>query len=67
MGQDSHMKKKVVVMVEIEMEGDSLDRKLMSRIIKRISKWFRWRYRGENTDTYIVSRVSFSDNFFEIE
>ena len=56
-----------MVMVEIEMEGDSLDRRLMSRIIKRISKWFRWKYRGENNDTYIVSRVSFSDNFFEIE
>jgi len=61
------MKKKVMVMVEIEMEGDSLDRRLMSRIIKRISKWFRWKYRGENNDTYIVSRGSFSDNFFEIE
>ena len=61
------MKKKVMVMVEIEMEGELLDRKLMTRVISRISKWFRWKYRGENTDTYIVSRVSFSDNFFEIE
>ena len=40
MGQDSHMKKKVMIMVEIEMEGDSLDRKVMTLIIKRISqKW----------------------------
>ena len=54
-------------MVEIEMEGDHLDRKVMSRIIKRIGKWFRWKYRGEETDSYIVSRVSFSDNFFEVE
>ncbi len=61
------MKKKVMVMVEIEMEGELLDRKLMTRVISRISKWFRWKYRGETTDTYIVSRVSFSDNFFEIE
>jgi hypothetical protein len=67
MGQDSHMKKKVMVMVEIEMEGELLDRKLMTRVISRISKWFRWKYMGETTDTYIVSRVSFSDNFFEIE
>lgn len=61
------MKKKVMVMVEIEMEGESLNRKLMTLIIKKIGKWFRWKYRGESTDTYIVSRVSFSDNFFEIE
>ena len=67
MGQDSHMKKKVMVMVEIEMEGELLDRKLMTRVISRISKWFMLKYRGEATDTYIVSRVSFSDNFFEIE
>lgn len=61
------MNKKVMIMVEIEMEGDDLNRKVMSRIIKRISKWFRWKYRGEETDSYIVSRVSFSDNFFEVE
>ncbi len=61
------MKKKVMVMVEIEIEGDCLDRKLMSRIIKRIGKWFRWKYRCEEGDSYIVSRVQFSDNFFEIE
>ena len=61
------MKKKVMVMVEIEMEGELLDRKLMTRVISRISKWFRCKYSGETTDTYIVSRVSFSDNFFEIE
>ena len=60
------MKKTIIVMATIEIEGDHLNEGFIQKILNRINRWFRWSHRLE-ADNYIVAKVDFSDNFVEID
>jgi len=60
------MKKTIMVMATITIEGDDLNAGFLKRILQKIRKWFKYQHRLES-DTYIVANVEFSDSYIEIE
>jgi hypothetical protein len=60
------MKKTIMVMATITIEGDDLNTGFLKRIVQKIGKWFRYKHRLES-DNYIVAKVEFSDSYIEID
>lgn len=60
------MKKKIVVMATITVEGDNLTQNLLRIILAKIKKYFTYQYRYENSSVELV-KFELSDNYVEIE
>ena len=60
------MKKTIMVMATIKVEGDDLPNNLIKAILYKIKKWFKYRYKQES-DNYIVVNVELSDDYITIE
>lgn len=59
------MKKTIVVMATITIEGDNLDHSFIQKILRKISKYFLFKFKYEDDNSVIVS-YQISDNFVEI-
>lgn len=60
------MKKTIMVMATITIEGDHLNSGFIKRILQRISRWFRYKYNLQG-DNFIVANVELSTNYVEIK
>jgi len=60
------MKKTIVVMATIKVEGDNLSTNFIKAILYKIKKWFKYRYKQES-DSHIVVSVELSDDYITIE
>jgi len=60
------MKKKILVMATITIEGENLTKNFISIILAKIKKFFSYKYRYEKSSVQIV-KFELSDNFVEIE
>jgi len=59
------MKKKIIVMATITIEGDNLTKNFISIILTKIKKYFLYKFRFQESSSEIV-RFELSDNFVEI-
>lgn len=59
------MKKTIVVMATITIEGDNLNHSFIKKILRKISKYFLFNFKYEDDNSVIVS-YQISDNFVEI-
>ena len=59
------MKKTIVVMATITIEGDNLNHSFIQKILRKISKYFLFKFKYEDDNSVIVS-YQISDNFVEI-
>ena len=60
------MKKTVMVMATIKIEGDDLSSSFIKAILYKIKKWFRYSHKQES-DKHIVVSVELSDDFITLE
>ena len=60
------MKKKIVVMATITIEGENLTKNFISIILTKIRKYFTYRFRLKESEAKIVV-FELSDNFIEIQ
>ena len=59
------MKKTIVVMATIKIEGENLDDSHIKKILKKIQKYFLYKFNYEDDNSVIVG-YQISDNFVEI-
>lgn len=59
------MKKTIVVMATIKIEGENLNDSCIKKILKRIQKYFLYKFKYEDDNSVIVG-YQISDNFVEI-
>ena len=59
------MKKKIIVIATITIEGDNLTKNFISIILTKIQKYFLYKFRFQESSSEIV-RFELSDNFVEI-
>lgn len=60
------MRKKIVVMATITIEGENLTKNFISIILTKIRKYFTYRFRLKESEAKIVV-FELSDNFIEIQ
>lgn len=60
------MKKTIIVMATIKIEGDNLSNSFIKSILYKIKKWFRYNHKQESQQHIVVS-VELSDNFIVLE
>ncbi len=60
------MKKKIVVMATITIEGENLTKNFISIILTKIRKYFTYKFRFKESEAEIVV-FELSDNFIEIQ
>ena len=59
------MKKKIIVIATITIEGDNLTKNFISIILTKIQIYFLYKFRFQESSSEIV-RFELSDNFVEI-
>jgi hypothetical protein len=59
------MKKQILVMATITIEGENLNHTFISSILSRIKKYFLYKFNYEKKDFTII-KVEISDNFVEL-
>lgn len=60
------MKKKIMVMATITIEGDNLNKSIISMILSKIKKYFTYKFKFKNSNAEIVY-FELTDNFIEIQ
>ena len=60
------MKKTIVLIATIKIEGDNLSDSFVKAILYKIRKWFKYKHKQES-DNYIVVSVELSDDYITIE
>lgn len=60
------MKKKILVMATISIEGENLTNNLIKILLNKIRKFFSYKYRYKDSNVEIVY-FELSDNFVELE
>ena len=59
------MKKRILVMATITIEGDNLTKNLISIILTKIKQYFAYKYRSKDSTVEIV-HFELSDNYVEL-
>lgn len=59
------MKKKILVMATITIEGEELTKNFIAIILSKIQKYFAYKFRFSNSKAEII-KFELSDNFVEI-
>ena len=60
------MRKKVLITAIVDIEADNLDRSFISRILKRIAKYFLFRFKYDEKDCVVV-KYEVLDSFIVLE
>jgi hypothetical protein len=60
------MKKKILVMATITIEGENITKNFIRILLNKIKKFFSYKYRYEKSSVQII-KFELSDNFVEIE
>tara|TARA_R100000278_G_scaffold99627_1_gene76395 strand:+ start:3133 stop:3318 length:186 start_codon:yes stop_codon:yes gene_type:complete len=60
------MRKKVLVTAIIDMEADNLDTSFVSKVLKRIAKYFLFRFKYDEKDCVVV-KYEMLDSFIILE
>lgn len=60
------MKKRILVMATITIEGDNLTKNLISIILTKIKQYFAYKYRSKDSTVEIV-HFELSDNYVELQ
>lgn len=60
------MKKKILVMATITVEGENLTKNFITIILAKIQKYFAYRYRYKDSHVELV-KFELSDNYVEIK
>lgn len=60
------MKKKILVMATITVEGENLTRNFITIILTKIQKYFTYRYKYKDSQIEFV-KFELSDNYVEIK
>jgi hypothetical protein len=60
------MRKKVLITAIIDMEADNLDRSFISIILKRIAKYFLFKFKYDEKDCVVV-KYEVLDSFIVLE
>lgn len=60
------MRKKVLITAIVDMEADNLDRSFISRVLKRIAKYFLFRFKYDEKDCVVV-KYEVLDSFIVLE
>jgi hypothetical protein len=60
------MKKRILVMATITIEGDNLTKNLISIILAKIKQYFAYKYRSKDSTVEIV-HFELSDNYVELQ
>ena len=60
------MKKKILVMATITIEGESLSKNFILVILSKIQKYFLYKFKFSNSKAEIV-KFEVSDNYVELE
>ena len=60
------MKKKILVMATITIEGENLNKNFISIILAKITKYFAYRYRTRESTIDLI-KFELSDNYVEIK
>jgi hypothetical protein len=60
------MKKKIIVMATITVEGHNITHNLLRIILAKIKKYFTYQYRTKESNVELV-KFELSDNYVEIE
>lgn len=59
------MKKRILVMATITIEGDNLTKNLITIILTKIKQYFAYKYRSKDSAVEIV-HFELSDNYVEL-
>ena len=59
------MKKRILAMTTITIEGDDLNNNFIKTILRKIKTYFLYKYRFSDSTVEIVS-IELSDNFVEL-
>jgi hypothetical protein len=59
------MKKKIIVMATITVEGDNITHNLLRIILAKIKKYFAYQYRIKDSSVELV-KFELSDNYVEL-
>jgi|TARA_B100002019_G_scaffold12696_1_gene10274 hypothetical protein len=59
------MKKRILVMATITIEGDNLTKNLITIILTKIKQYFAYKYRSKDSTVEIV-HFELSDNYVEL-
>ena len=59
------MKKKILVMATITIEGENINKSIIGMILSKIKKYFMYKFRFKNSEAEIVY-FELSDNFIEL-
>lgn len=59
------MKKTIIVMATVVIEGDDVDRGLIGNVLDKLRHWYRWKHKMEGDD-YAVVRVELSQDYAEL-
>ncbi len=60
------MKKRILVMATITIEGDNLTKNLITIILTKIKQYFAYKYRSKDSTVEIV-HFELSDNYVELQ
>jgi len=60
------MRKKILITAIIDMEADNLDRSFISIILKRIAKYFLFKFKYDEKDCVVV-KYEVLDSFIVLE
>lgn len=60
------MKKKILVMATITIEGDNLTKNLIKILLNKIKQFFSYKYRYKDSSVEVVY-FELSDNFVELQ
>lgn len=60
------MKKRILVMATITIEGDNLTKNLITIILTKIKQYFTYKYRSKDSAVEIV-HFELSDNYVELQ
>lgn len=60
------MKKKILVMATITIEGDNLTKNLIKILLNKIKQFFSYKYRYKDSNVEVVY-FELSDNFVELQ
>ena len=60
------MKKKILVMATITIEGESLSKNFILVILSKIQKYFAYKFKFSNSKAEIV-KIELSDNYVELQ
>jgi len=60
------MKKNILVTAIITIEGEDLNKNFISSILKKIKKYFLYRFKYDKENVTVV-KIDISDNYVEIQ